>query len=277
WLKSYRLSATTMKRQSTKQRGAKLGQHFLTNAGIARIVAESSGAAENVRVYEIGPGKGMLTKELLALGASVTAVEKDPEMSAILHTEFAAEIKKKTLTVIEGDARDYTPDAVFPKGEYVIAANIPYYITGELIRTALTSKNQPKAVALLIQKEVAERIARSKKESLLSLSVKAYGTPKYVKTVSAGSFNPPPAVDSAVLSITNISRKHFAHTSEDAFFRVIKAAFAQKRKTLGGNLKKVFGVKALEALSYAGIPEKERAENVPLALWLRVAEKIGAL
>ncbi|MBY0539559.1 16S rRNA (adenine(1518)-N(6)/adenine(1519)-N(6))-dimethyltransferase RsmA [Patescibacteria group bacterium] len=263
-----------MKKQLTRKRGAKLGQHFLTNAGIARIVAESSGAGVGVRVYEIGPGKGMLTKELLALGAVVTAVEKDPEMAEILCAEFVDEIRKKKLIVIEGDARDYTPDTVFPKGEYIIAANIPYYITGELIRTALTSKNQPKSMALLIQKEVAERIARSKKESLLSLSVKAYGTPKYVKTVSAGSFNPPPAVDSAVLSIGNISRAHFATVSEDVFFRVIKAGFAQKRKTLGGNLKKTFGVKALEALAYAGIPEKERAENVPLALWLRVAEKM---
>jgi 16S rRNA (adenine1518-N6/adenine1519-N6)-dimethyltransferase len=263
-----------MKKQSTKKRGAKLGQHFLTNVGIARIVAESSGARENVRVYEIGPGKGMLTKELLALGASVTAVEKDPEMSAILRTEFAAEIKKKTLTVIEGDARDYTPDAVFPKGEYVIAANIPYYITGELIRTALTSKNQPKSVALLIQKEVAERIARSKKESLLSLSVKAYGTPKYVKTVSAGSFNPPPAVDSAVLAITDITRKNFSKVSEDAFFAALKAGFAQKRKTLGGNLKKVFGSRALSALDVANVPHNARAEDVPLETWIALSREL---
>lgn len=263
-----------MKRQSTKKRGAKLGQHFLTNAGIARIVAESSGAKEKVRVYEIGPGKGMLTKELLALGAVVTAVEKDPEMAVILRAEFADAIQNKTLTVIEGDARDYTPDVVFPKGDYVIAANIPYYITGELIRTALTSKNQPKSVALLIQKEVAERIARSKKESLLSLSVKAYGTPKYVKTVSAGSFSPPPAVDSAVLAISNITRKNFTDVSEDTFFKVLKAGFAQKRKTLGGNLKKVFGTEALAALDAARVPHNARAEDISLEAWKILAQEI---
>lgn len=263
-----------MKRPSTKKRGAKLGQHFLTNVGIARIVAESSGAEKGVRVYEIGPGKGMLTKELLALGAHVTAVEKDPEMSAILQREFATEIKKKTLTVIEGDARDYTPDAVFPKGEYVIAANIPYYITGELIRTALTSKNQPKSIALLIQKEVAERIARSKKESLLSLSVKAYGTPKYVKTVSAGSFNPPPAVDSAVLAVTDIHRKNFLDISEETFFTALKAGFAQKRKTIGGNLKKIFGERALKALDVAHVPHNARAEDIPLETWISISREL---
>lgn len=263
-----------MKKQSTKKRGAKLGQHFLTNVGIARIVAESSGATEGVRVYEIGPGKGMLTKELLALGASVTAVEKDPEMATILRSEFASEIKKKKLTVIEGDARDHTPDVVFPKGEYVIAANIPYYITGELIRTALTSKNQPKSVSLLIQKEVAERIARSKKESLLSLSVKAYGTPKYVKTVSAGSFNPSPAVDSAVLAITDIHRKNFLEISEEIFFKALKAGFAQKRKTLGGNLKKVFGESASQALDAARVPQNARAEDVPLETWITISREL---
>lgn len=263
-----------MKKRLTKKRGAKLGQHFLTNAGIARIVAESSGAKTGVRVYEIGPGKGMLTKELLALGASVTAVEKDPEMAAILRSTFASEIKNKTLTVIEGDARDFTPDAVFPKGEYVIAANIPYYITGELIRTALTSKNQPKSVALLIQKEVAERIARSKKESLLSLSVKAYGIPKYVKTVSAGSFNPPPAVDSAVLAITDITRKNFSDISEEVFFKVLKAGFAQKRKALGGNLKKVFGEKALSALDAVHVSHTTRAEDVPLQTWISLSQEL---
>jgi 16S rRNA (adenine1518-N6/adenine1519-N6)-dimethyltransferase len=163
---------------------------------------------------------------------------------------------------------------VFPKGEYVIAANIPYYITGELLRTALTSKNQPQQIALLIQKEVAERIARSKKESILSLSVKAYGTPKYIKTVSKGSFNPPPSVESAVLSIADISRINFKNASDEAFFTVMKAGFAQKRKTLGGNLKKAFGVRGVEALTACDIPLNARAEDIPLEKWLRVAEKI---
>ncbi|MBX9765436.1 16S rRNA (adenine(1518)-N(6)/adenine(1519)-N(6))-dimethyltransferase RsmA [Patescibacteria group bacterium] len=265
-----------MKKSLTKKRGAKLGQHFLTNTGIAHAIAVASGAGSGVRVYEIGPGKGVLTKELLSLGAAVTAVEKDPEMVLILKKTFAKELRAKKFILIEGDARDYTPDAVFPKGDYVIAANIPYYITGELIRTALTAKNQPKQMALLIQKEVAERIARSKKESLLSLSVKVFGAPKYIKTVSRGSFNPPPNVDSAILQISHISRKNFTlpiygksgEGAESYFFKVIKAGFAQKRKTLGSNLKKVFGEKALPALERAKISEKARAEDLTLPAWL---------
>ncbi len=265
----------TQSTSGRKRKGAKLGQHLLTNAGIAKIVAVESGAGEGVRVYEIGPGKGMLTRELLKLGARVTAVEKDPAMVAFLKEEFAKEIANKKLTVIEGDAREYTPDKVFPKGAYVIAANIPYYITGELIRTALTSENQPQQIALLIQKEVAERIARSKKESILSLSVKAYGTPKYMKTVSKGSFNPPPSVESAILKIEDISRKNFKSVSEDAFFKAVKAGFAQKRKTLGGNLKKVFGESGIRALSVSGIPLNARAEDIASKEWLHIARHLG--
>lgn len=263
--------STDMKRRS---RGAKLGQHLLTNVGIAQLVAAVSGATAEVRVYEIGPGKGMLTRELLKLGARVTAVEKDPLMVLALREEFGEALREKKLKIIEGDAREYTPDRVFPKGEYVIAANIPYYITGELIRTALTSSNQPKTISLLVQKEVAERIARSKKESILSLSVKVYGTPKYIKTVSKGSFNPPPSVDSAILLIEHVSRKNFQGVSEDSFFKVVKAGFAQKRKTLGGNLKKVFGERALPALAEAVIHANIRAEDVQLEAWLGIARNL---
>ena len=266
-----------------KQKGAKLGQHLLTNVGIAKIVAYESGAGAGSRVYEIGPGKGILTRELLALGATVHAVEKDPSMVEYLAQEFEKEIREKKLVLIQGDARDATPDTIFPKGEYVVGANIPYYITGELIRTALTSKNQPKTIALLVQKEVAERIVgrkqlavgRKPKESILSLSVKAYGTPTYIKTVSKGSFAPPPSVDSAIIRVENISRRHFKGLSEEMFFGAVKAGFAQKRKTLGGNLKKVFGERSLDALHASDVPANIRAEDVPLEKWLSIAEKLS--
>lgn len=264
-----------MKKTGRKRRGARLGQHLLTNGGIAYAVAVASGAKKGSMVYEVGPGKGMLTRELVKLGARVVAVEKDPLMVALLNEAFKNEIQNKELKIIEGDARDYGPDSVFPKETYVIAANIPYYITGELIQAALTAKNQPVSAAFLVQKEVAERIARSKKESILSLSVKVYGTPRYVKTVSRGSFNPPPSVDSAILAITNISRNNFANVSEEAFFNVVKAGFAQKRKTLGGNLKKSFGEAAARALKNSGIAEGARAEDVPLELWLALAKTLG--
>ena len=267
-----------MKRKSHKhlgkKRGARLGQHLLTNSGIAFAVAAAAGIQKGDAVLEIGPGTGMLTRELLALGAQVTAVEKDPPMITALHDTFANELQSGALTLIEGDEREYTPDKIFPKGTYKVAANIPYYITGELIRECLTAKNQPASAALLVQKEVAERIAREKKESILSLSVRVYGTPKYVKTVGKGSFNPPPAVDSAILAITHISRKKLEGISEKRFFEIIKAGFAQKRKTLGSNLKKVFGVRVLSVLNELSISEKIRAEDIALAQWLELAKNI---
>lgn len=266
---------TRLTNANKKRRGAKLGQHLLINAGIAALVAKESGAEFGVHVYEIGPGKGMLTKELLALGAKVHAVEKDPLMVEHLRNAFPDALENKRLVIHEGDARELTPDVIFKKGEYVIAANIPYYITGELIRTALTAKNQPRQIALLVQKEVAERVARSKKESILSLSVKAYGLPKYIKTVSRGSFNPPPSVDSAVMRITDISRKNFKQVSEETFFKTVKAGFAQKRKTLSGNLKRAFGSAGASAISETEILMNARAEDISLPGWVMLSKKLA--
>ncbi|MEN9390004.1 MAG: dimethyladenosine transferase, rRNA (adenine1518-N6/adenine1519-N6)-dimethyltransferase [Candidatus Parcubacteria bacterium] len=256
-----------MKKRGSKKTAAPLGQHLLTNTKVAERVASEAGVTTGVRVLEIGPGKGILTAELLKLGGIVTAVEKDPQMIVALNERFQKEIADKQLTILSGDARTITPDDVFPRGAYVVAANIPYYITGELLRTCLTAKNQPSAVSFLVQKEVAERVARSKKESILSLSVKAYGTPKYVTTVKAGNFNPPPRVDSAILAITNVSRKNFKHVDEQKFFALVKAGFGQKRKTLAGNVRRALNVEL-------DIDQKIRAEDVALDTWLELAKKI---
>ena len=262
-----------MKRTSHKKKGAHLGQHLLTNPGIARMVAEAAGVLPGDSVLEIGPGTGMLTRELLKLGGR-WFVEKDTAMIVALKKTFEEELAEGRLELKEGDARQLTPDEIFPHGTYKVAANIPYYITGELVRECLTAKNQPSSLAFLVQKEVAERIARSKKENILSLSVKVYGEPKYVRTVSKGNFNPMPNVDSAILAIRNISRKNFESVSEEQFFKVVKAGFAQKRKTLAGNLKKAFGASAEGILTTCGINEKIRAEDVPLEKWLALAKAI---
>lgn len=263
------------------RRTPKLGQHLLTNPQVSVRVADAAGVTKNILVLEVGPGKGALTRELLRRGAKVIALEKDPQMVATLRDLFPTELKTEQLVLHEVDARDFlqTMNYKLQTTPYVVAANIPYYITGELIRTFLTAKNQPRAIALLVQKEVAERICsnpdarsgprlkRRGKESILSLSVKVYGEPKYVATVKRGNFAPPPRVDSAILAVTNISRKNFASCTEDAFFKLVRAGFAQKRKTLAGNLKKVFG-------DTLGVSENIRAEDVPLPEWLALAEKL---
>lgn len=247
------------------KRGARLGQHFLKHAWAARALAHAAGVRNGETIVEIGPGKGVLTKELLTF-APVVAIEKDPPLVEILKETFAGDITSGRLRLVEADIRDVSPETL-GLGEYVLAANIPYYITGEIIRQFLTSSKQPRAMALLIQKEVAQRIT-SAKESILSLSVKAYGVPKIVEKVSRTHFSPPPSVDSAILAVTNISKDFFDGISEEDFFRIVHAGFASKRKFLSNNLAVAFGKEAVaDAFKKCEIPEKARAEEVSLHQW----------
>jgi len=259
------------------RRGVKLGQHFLTAPGIARAVGAAAGVGPGVTVLEIGPGRGILTHELLELGGTVIAVEKDPALVEHLKERFHEALDLGVLTIVEGDIRDVPPESLGLKDHsYVLAANIPYYITGDIIRTFLESKVQPQQMALLVQKEVAERIARNKKESILSLSVKTYGTPKYIKTVSRGSFSPAPKVDSAILAIENISRDFFSNISEARFFEVVKAGFASKRKMLAGNLKKIASTEHIEkAFRACDLKPNVRAEDVSLKEWGCLVEELS--
>jgi len=232
-------------------------------------------------VLEIGPGKGALTRELLKTGARVVAIEKDEILADFLREKFAVEIASGLLTMVPGDIRDISPEELDLKdGTYVVAANIPYYITGEIIRQFLTTRAKPRAMALLVQKEVAQRIV-SKRESLLSLSVKAYGMPRVAAKVSRKNFSPPPAVDSAILVIESISTDFFKDLSEERFFKTIRAGFAQKRKFLVNNLAMQFRKsEMLEAFRACNVDNMVRAENVPLETWkclVRATEKIPSL
>jgi len=239
-----------------------LGQNFLMHARIAERIAKTAELAPDAVVFEIGPGTGMLTRELLKLAGKVIALEADGELFEKLQSEFAPEIAESRLELIHGDIRTFDINTL-PAG-YVLVANIPYYLTGEIFRMFLAADNQPSAMTLLVQKEVAERIARSKKESVLSLSVKAYGTPKLEFTVPRGAFSPAPKVDSAVLTVRSISRKHFtSRAEEERFFTLIHAGFAHKRKFVRKNL-------AEAGLSAGDIPEKARAEDLSLSTWLEI-------
>ncbi len=237
-----------------------LGQNFLMHARIAERVALIAGLAPDSVVFEIGPGTGMLTRELLKKVGKVIALEAARELFEKSKTDFSNEIAEGRLELIHGDIRAFDI-AVLPK-KYMLVANIPYYLTGEIIRMFLESSNQPVSMTLLVQKEVADRIARSKKESILSLSVKAYGKPKYEFTVPRGAFIPSPKVDSAVLTIRDISRRNFSLvTEEKLFFMLVHAGFAHKRKFVRKNL--------LEAgFSPGNILERARAEDLPLSVWL---------
>lgn len=235
-----------------------LGQHFLHSPHYLELIATAADITQGEVVLEIGPGEGTLTEVLLARGARVIAIEKDSRLISLLQEKF----KNKNFELIEADALQYEVPKKIKK--YKVVGNIPYYITGALFKKFLTAATQPSTLVFLVQKEVAERIARSKKESILSLSVKAYGMPHYIKTVPRGAFSPAPNVDSAILAIEHISRKNFKNaTHEKKFFDLVRAGFGKKRKQLKNNLS--------VNLSKADIPENARAEDVSLDQWLTLS------
>jgi len=253
-----------------------LGQNFLNSKAVARDIVRAAELLPNETVLEIGPGKGFLTSELLASGARVIAVEKDDRMIPILSEKFAEEVIKKQLILIHGDIMEKLERGLLGLPQtYKLVANIPYYLTGQIIRTFLESKSKPERTILMVQKEVATRIvARDKKESILSIAVKAYGTPKLIKKVPARYFTPAPKVDSAILAIENISGKNFPDTAtEKLFFEIVRAGFAHKRKILAGNLKELLKETAPQILKNVGIPENTRAEDLTLKHWLDITSK----
>lgn len=251
-----------------------LGQNFLNSKTVAKDIVRAAHLEGADTVLEIGPGKGFLTSELLASGAHVIAVEKDDRMIPLLTEKFAEEIKFKKFSLIHGDIiESLEKNSLNLPANYKLVANIPYYLTGQIIRTFLEANNKPAQMVLMVQKEVATRIvARDKKESILSIAVKVYGTPKLIKKVPARYFSPAPKVDSAVLSIENISGKNFANKKEEEiFFQIVRTGFAHKRKVLAGNLKEFFADKTIELLKKAGIKDNARAEDLPLDIWLLLA------
>ena len=262
-----------------------LGQHFLTSPAIAGKIADAAELTKKDTVLEVGPGNGILTKELLARAGKVIAVEKDDRLIETLKEEFKKEVDSKKLTLLHADALDFDISKYLKKRNFIVVANIPYYITGSLLRKLLTTDNtQPTTMVLLVQKEVAERIVAKKekpldsargKESLLSLSIKAYGVPHIVGVVKRGSFSPSPSVDSAILRIENISKKNFTGLSEKHFFELLRAGFAHKRKFLLRNVGGIFGEKRVRgAFRACAIEEKARAENLPLEAWLALAYEL---
>jgi 16S rRNA (adenine1518-N6/adenine1519-N6)-dimethyltransferase len=255
-----------------------LGQHFLHSQGALDAIVEASTVAGEDVVLEIGPGKGVLTEALLLKAKKVVAVEKDHRLIPFLEEKFAAEIKAGKLILIEKDILEFDPKEIRAyASSYKLVANIPYYITGALLRKFLGATFQPERMVVLLQKEVAERIvARDKKESLLSMSVKVYGRPLYIKTVLAGSFVPPPNVDSAILLIESISKSFFSGGSEERFFEILRAGFAHKRKVLRGNLQALAekiqpAEKITDIFTKLGIDQKARAEDLELNDWQAIA------
>lgn len=238
-----------------------LGQHFLTSGvTISQMVAAGSLTKEDT-VVEVGPGKGVLTEALLQTGAHVIAIEKDTDLIPLLTEKFRG---YKNFKLLHQDVLEYIPE-----GEYKVVANIPYYITGAIMKHFLEAKHQPTQMILLVQKEVADRIvARDEKESILSISVKAFSTPKKIAKVSRKAFNPPPKVDSAVINLMDIHTPFKDTTEREWFFSVLKAGFAHKRKVLVKNLE---AIASREKITTLDLEKNIRAEDLKIEDWFKLS------
>lgn len=253
-----------------------LGQHFLNSDYAPKKMCDSANIKNGEIVLEIGPGTGILTKELLRRGALVIAVEADKRAIEFLEDYFADAIACQQLKIYHHDARILDP-TIFQlvDQQYKVVANIPYYLSGSLFRQLLDTTTQPNTLVFLVQKEVAERIARDKKESLLSLSIKVFGEPSYICTVKRSHFSPPPRVDSAIIAINNISRQNFNQISLVDFFNILHLGFGQKRKQLLGNLSVGFQRNHLQQIfTEIKLSETVRAEDIPLSTWLQLLKKL---
>ncbi len=257
-----------------------LGQHFLNNVGIPKSMADAALVTKEDVVLEVGPGTGVLTRELLSRGATVVAIEADERAVDVLSATFKTEIDTGTLILHHADVRELrlsSLDSLITPQSYKVVANIPYYLSGMLFRTFLETDTQPTNLVFLVQREVAERIVRDPKESLLSLSIKIFGDPYYVKTVGKGNFTPPPKVDSAIISVRNISKERLHGISEEFFFTVLHVGFCSKRKQLLGNLTKLYPREVLvHTFSTLSIREDVRGEDLPLTTWVALAKMLCA-
>jgi len=253
-----------------------LGQHFLNSDYVPKKMCEAAGDIAGKTVLEIGPGTGAVTKEILARRAKVVAIEADVRAISSLEQTFAEEIARGQLTLHHHDARTLDlPKFGLINHRYIVISNIPYYLSGQLFRSFLDTDCQPSTLIFLVQKEVAERIARDKKESLLSLSIKVFGNPSYICTIKSSHFTPPPKVDSAILAVNGINHDNFDQINPIDFFSLLHLGFGQKRKQLIGNLSKTFRREELTTIfSALRLEVTVRAEDVSLTNWLSLAKNL---
>ncbi len=267
-----------------------LGQHFLNSKHVLEQIITAGNIKNGETILEIGPGTGILTEALLKTGSKVIAVEKDSRAHDVLKEKFAPEITAGQLVLIIGDILDESHLASSFKlpMSYALIANIPYYITGAILEKFLEHAPRPNRMVLLVQKEVADRIVArplqstgKSKESILSISVKVFGTPHFIAKVPRGAFTPPPTIDSAILSIENVSDDAFKSIltkNPDGisyFFIIVRVGFAHKRKLLKRNLEDVVKRSILDIVwEKLHLFEKIRAEDMSPADWITLGYAI---
>ncbi len=250
-----------------------LGQNFLQDVSALENIALAAEIQEDDCVLEIGPGLGSLTRYLAVSAKEVTAIELDPDMLPPLRAVLKPH---QNVRVVHGDILKTAVSEIIHKPDYLVVANIPYYITSAVIRHLLESDPKPRRIVLTIQKEVAERIcAKAGDLSLLALSVQVYGKPSIAAIIPADSFHPAPKVDSAILRIDIYDQPLIPNELLKTFFNLIKAGFSQKRKTLRNSLSSGLHIPTTESealLTSAGIDFMRRAETLSIDEWKGLCE-----
>lgn len=242
-----------------------LGQHWLKDEATLQAICDAANLENSDMVLEIGPGLGDLTRQLVKRAGQVVAVEVDEELASGLPRKVATD----NLEIVRQDILKFDLTAL--PINYKVVANIPYYLTSNLLRILSESANPPVLVVLLVQKELAERLAAGPGQmSLLSVSVQLYYEPVLGPIVAAELFQPPPKVDSQVVILKRRSRPLFDDLDSKEFFRIVKAGYAGRRKKLRGSLAAGLGISKDDAdqlLKTSGIDGDLRAQNLSLEDW----------
>ena len=248
-----------------------LGQHWLKDPEILADIAEAAELTGDEVVLEIGPGLGTLTSRLLARANSVTAVEFDADLARKLPGQFPG----KKLAVVNQDILQFDLSQL-PKN-YKVVANVPYYITSKIVEKLMTAENKPSIAVLLVQKEVAERIAaEAGNMSVLSVSVQIFAEAELDIEVPKQFFTPPPKVDSQVVVLRTRNNPLIAPEDQKDFFRIVKAGFSAKRKKLRSSLSGGLGIDKSaveELLKNTGISPDARAEDLAIEDWKRLLKE----
>lgn len=250
-----------------------LGQNFLVDETYLHKIVESAEISSEDEVLEIGAGIGSLTRYIVQSAGRVTAVEIDQELVPILDQVLE---NSNNTKIIKGDIMDLGMEYLVLAPGYKVVANIPYYLTSNLIRKLLSTELKPKMLALTIQKEVAERICSGVDEmSLLSLSVQLYGDPRIAFNIPASAFFPVPKVNSSFLIVDMLPQPRMNPEFIDTFFTLARTAFTQKRKMLHNSLVGAPGIGKEDLpklLELTNIDGRRRPQTISIGEWSRLAQ-----